>query len=1393
MLLARGDFSAWKDSTRIFIDASATGGNASTKLVNFPVLLRLNASMLDFSTLGAGGRDVRFADKDGIPLSHEIESFNASAKQALIWVKVPLIDSLSSSQYFVMYWNNPAAPDISNGGAVFDTSDGYAGVWHLSEDPAAAAGDTGTAKFYADATRNRNNGDDFVSSPRDTGAIGYGQSFDGFDDHVQIPSSPSLQLRGPLSLSIWCRAATLKPAADGDTLNALIRKGDPNPNSYQLAVKGGYVFLALDADDNSTIRSRQKLVTGRYYHIAATWAGKSVKLYINGEFDSEFFPPSPAGSLTQDAKPLQIGGRVRTLEAGSHDHWHGSLDEAWVSRLSHTPAYFKMSYENQKPGSTVLSFRAFPTVTPPILPQPVWAHSRKILLNTSATGANVAGSLADFPVLVRLNADLFDFTQAKADGSDLRFSDNSGKNLPYAIERWSAADKAAEIWVSVHNVAGNSSTGYITMDWGSAGATDAQNPAAVFDTAFGFAGVWHMDDGGPGSDGAAKYRDQTPNHNDGTDFAAPDPAPALVGKGQAFTVPPDRVEIRSSPSVALTSALTLSAWIKGTLWDTGTGRNNLIFRKGNGSPIAFDLSIKDGHLKLFLNDFDSLGTTGRGVLDTGKWYHVAAAWTGSTLQLYVNGKPDLAAPLARTGVLPQDTLPLFLGSRNHNIDATADRFKGTLDEMQVSRIARSADWIRLAYENQKANSRFTVHEGYESKVPAAETTTVDPPIILSSIPWTYDTILAPGAILQEKGVFRLTNTGSVSAHVSINPMGDSGAPGVQGSEALIRITNPGGLPSTLVFALDSNLAGGRSVFKLLPGTGSLGRLIDLGFAAKGESLLGPGSWIFARDTAAPVVKVLDQGVDASDSSWILISIEDNTAGVNVAYPQGTGTASRTVAVGAPSRYAFPAPAGSGPVRVRFAIDDGSRRTGFPPDASPAYILSRSLPDFRAPLSLRGGLAWSLVGIPVRASHPLSLGDLAAASGADRLFAAAWKQGTSDISSGEYLVGDASDSLPTGGGLWLASGKETFTLPMGRVFSIAPGPDQAFSFRLHRGWNQIANPALEDLPWVVSKNKVAAYDQSPVKGLHEYIGNGKYADVDTLKPWKGYFVLSNADTTVRVSATAGTAAGKAAASGFYGGRVLKAVFEPVAYADGSAPAPIGLRLGAASYAKDGLALEDEAMPTAPGQGAYLAATRAGRRLRTDMISLHPGRLHAWRIAWNGAGAGTASKRGEPARLKLTGLDLPENALLWAMAPSWNSTRIGNGPRRLSIGEDVVVPDLEGDTLVIWAATAAEWSPGDAIPELAPTPSILAAKLEWGSKGGMVTLDLPQASGVIASLYAVDGRCLTRVKRDRLAPGRHVLALPLTNGGRMRGMFFLVLDFPGLEGGRRSILRTFATAP
>lgn len=1381
LVTARTDFSAWKDSTRIFINTSSTGANMTPAVGQFPLLVRLDSNSASFAKMLPAGADIRFADPDGTLLPHEIESFDAAAKTCVAWVRVPAIDALSQSDYIVLFWNNPAAQSSSNSSAVFDTALGYAGIWHFGEEHTG----TGTIGLYRDATRNGNHGDDFATESRSALFIAGGQEFDGVDDYIRVPNTASMALPGPLSISAWVQADWLAlNAIGGSTANPIVRKGDDNPNSYQLGVINNRVFCSLDADDNGGVKSKSELVTGKVYHVAATWDARSLKVYVNGVLEGEGYTPNPAGSLTKDTRPVYIGGRVIGTSAESKDRWDGNIDEVRISRVAHTPQHYKLSYENQKPGSTILTFKPFPPAAPVTENLQLWPKSRRIFFNTWTDGAAVAGAVTDFPMLVRLDTAIFNFGEAAVGGADLRFADVDGVTiLPHSIERWDAAAGKAEIWVKVPKVDGGSKTDFIRMYWGVPAAVDNQKPESVFDTADGFAGVWHLDRGASGRTATPAYGDQTWNRNHALDYAMPDPSGALIGKGQGFASDLDRLEVTSNPGLDFTTSLTFSAWIKATAWDTGESKVNTVIRKGEGNPNTYQLAVSDGHLTLYLDQQDNQGTPGITLLRTGEWYHVASAWGEGQIRLYVNGVLDLAAPVTRPAPIAKDTRAMYIGGRD-NLGSGSDPFQGLLDEVEASRVARSADWIKLAYESQKPGGALLVHEGYENKI-----IPIDPPIdtLKPVIPikpaWTYDTTLAPGTEFGKDGVFKIRNPGPGSVRVVITPAGDTVTAGVIGVEALIHIypVIGGGTMPVMVLAMDSAAAGGRSVYQLLPGVNGSGTIGDWGGAAAARDLPYPGYYIVAKDTTAPRLRIVDQGVTDTDSSWILVLAEDNIKHVLIkCYPIGAlgeSAFGRTELAGVPFRISLKPEPGLAPLKVTLSVGDSRKTTVFPPAPAKDYTLVRSLPDFDAPLAAKSGLNWSLYGLPVQPRSKMTLEELAAGSGAGMLHGATWIPDTRDSVKGAYRMLEGKDTLPSGTGLWLAGEKPFASLRLGSARSLSQGTGAGFTITLRRGWNQITSPSLEKLPWPISNRDLPTKDLSLVKGLHGYAGEGMYGDVDSLEPWKGYFVFSKVDTVLDLAPVSPVTPKPAAGRLWAMAPFIHIVLEPIPGRDGALGAAACLRLGASGYAVDGLGIEDEPMPLSPIRTFTLAAARGGRSLRTDLIGYRDGSTHVWKLVW----AGSRNRLPESARFRVAALHLPEGMSLWAASP------LARHALPLTLESALEILGDEADTLVIWAAPTGSWREGDPVPGLAPRPALRSVAFAAGPEGWELHVDQPDVSGLRAAVHTADGRCMALLERARLAPGRHVLRLAQT-GSAPRGLLLVTVDFPGLPGRTRMILKS-----
>src|SRR2546430_8090714 len=57
-------------------------------LLDFPVLVALDATRIDYGAVQPGGGDLRFNDPDGTPLAFEIQTWNPAGRSA-IWGRVP--------------------------------------------------------------------------------------------------------------------------------------------------------------------------------------------------------------------------------------------------------------------------------------------------------------------------------------------------------------------------------------------------------------------------------------------------------------------------------------------------------------------------------------------------------------------------------------------------------------------------------------------------------------------------------------------------------------------------------------------------------------------------------------------------------------------------------------------------------------------------------------------------------------------------------------------------------------------------------------------------------------------------------------------------------------------------------------------------------------------------------------------------------------------------------------------------------------------------------------------------------------------------------------------------------------------------------------------------------
>jgi hypothetical protein len=339
---------------------------------------------------------------------------------------------------------------------------------------------------------------------------------------------------------------------------------------------------------------------------------------------------------------------------------------------------------------------------------PSWKYARTLGLNTSATGAGIAAAVAHFPVLIRLNAANFNFSQANPHGGDLRFTKADNAPLPYEIERWDPAAGLAEVWVKIDTVFGNDSDQSITMYWGNPASSQRYASGSVFDTAYGFQGVWHLGDNADDS-----VRDATSNryHGVSPDTARPSIAEGVIGNCRVFDGVGDYITMPNTTSGKLdfpqNGHYSVSAWVTA---DTFVELAQMVASKGKFQYILW-LDSASWEFNEY-QDKSGWDVTAQKA-NVKQWVLLTGVRDGASQYIYVNGEPADSI-FDRPCTESENTASDFFIGRAHGRMALRNgkddyySFKGCIDEVRVYSAARSGDWIKLCYMNQRIDDRLVV-------------------------------------------------------------------------------------------------------------------------------------------------------------------------------------------------------------------------------------------------------------------------------------------------------------------------------------------------------------------------------------------------------------------------------------------------------------------------------------------------------------------------------------------------------------------------------------------------------------------------------------------------------------------------------------------------------------
>jgi uncharacterized repeat protein (TIGR01451 family) len=331
-----------------------------------------------------------------------------------------------------------------------------------------------------------------------------------------------------------------------------------------------------------------------------------------------------------------------------------------------------------------------------------WSYWRQITIQSS----QVAGDLTGFPVILSLSGDwLKDAGHgghvALADGGDILFLGTDYAKLDHEIEEYNGTDGTLVAWVRIPSLSAAVNT-EIYMLYGNPDAPGQSNPAGVWDANYLL--VQHLQEtSGTHADSTTNGNDCAPMNGvvqdavgilDGADDFDGDDDYLDCGIGQARG---NGLLDAGVDSLNPVDAITLEAWAQLDVLTTGND-DRLVSRDVSYGLNFAQLNPQDRpRFKLFDTSGVEHNANIRSALNTGEWYYLVGTWVSPTMEFYLNGV--MTATAVFTGSINSTANPTLIGAQAPD---------GRIDEVRISDIARSGEWIQTSYNNQSDPSAFFV-------------------------------------------------------------------------------------------------------------------------------------------------------------------------------------------------------------------------------------------------------------------------------------------------------------------------------------------------------------------------------------------------------------------------------------------------------------------------------------------------------------------------------------------------------------------------------------------------------------------------------------------------------------------------------------------------------------
>jgi hypothetical protein len=215
---------------------------------------------------------------------------------------------------------------------------GLVGLWKFDEGSGAVA---------SDSSGNGNSGT-LINNPQwVTGVSGSGLMFNGVNNYVSVPSSSSLSIIGnQVTVETWFRSAVTINSGNTPKSN-LIDKGHEyvfqmGQDGYGNPTNNGKIWFAVvlgNANGWNGIQTATSMwEEGVWYHLAGTYDGTYLRVYVNGVLENS---EALTGQLYSSSTALSIG----SVFLADGDFTNGTMDEVKIYNYARTAQEIQDDYK----------------------------------------------------------------------------------------------------------------------------------------------------------------------------------------------------------------------------------------------------------------------------------------------------------------------------------------------------------------------------------------------------------------------------------------------------------------------------------------------------------------------------------------------------------------------------------------------------------------------------------------------------------------------------------------------------------------------------------------------------------------------------------------------------------------------------------------------------------------------------------------------------------------------------------------------------------------------------------------------------------------------------------------------------------------------------------------